>query len=261
VQERGGVIISVIANVNGVAANTMTMGMVAIERDTIAVVSARGTVDSYGLITSGAGKGPATSNDAHCLRLGTINDDNDCCSRRHPPPLCCVSCHPRPCALAADVDIAATIQDNVPPSKIVVSIANAKDGEEDGEEGGERRVEGGGHCDCSREERVTSPHDNVFCNTNHRRNHGGGSSSSTRSTATTTTATTTTKVTDGGRTKEDHKDDDTRGEEEDEATPAAPPEGKRRRRDTKEDSYSRRSPSDGPLSYDNGSKDDDDHDH
>jgi hypothetical protein len=40
------------------------MGMVAIGWDAIAVVSARATVDSRGLITSIAGKGPATAKDA-----------------------------------------------------------------------------------------------------------------------------------------------------------------------------------------------------
>jgi hypothetical protein len=74
---------SVIANVNGAAATTTTMGVVAIGRDAIAVVSARGTIDGRGLITSGAGKGPATTKDAHCLHLGIINDDNDHCSCCH----------------------------------------------------------------------------------------------------------------------------------------------------------------------------------
>jgi hypothetical protein len=51
---------SVIANVNGAAAKTTTMGVVvAIGRDAMAVVSVRGTVADRGSITSGAGKGPA----------------------------------------------------------------------------------------------------------------------------------------------------------------------------------------------------------
>jgi hypothetical protein len=78
---------SVIADVNGVAANTMTTDVVTIKRGAIAVVRARGTVDSPGLITSGAGKGSATAKDAHCLQLGIIDDGDDCCSCCHPPPL------------------------------------------------------------------------------------------------------------------------------------------------------------------------------
>ncbi len=115
-------------------------------------VSTRETVAGSGSITSGAGKGPATAKDAHCLRLSIINDDNDRCSCRHPPPLRRVTITirhcPRPHALPEDVDLMATIQDDVLLSKIVVPIANAKDGEE----GREWRVEGGGHCDCSQEE-------------------------------------------------------------------------------------------------------------
>ncbi len=133
---------SVIANVNRLAAKKTTMGMVTIRRDAIAVVSARGTVAGWGSITSSAGKGPAIAKDAHCLRLGIINDNNDHCSCCHPPPFRRVTIRhgPLPWALMADVDIAATIQNNVSPSKIVVPVANAKDGEE----GGKRRVEGGG---------------------------------------------------------------------------------------------------------------------
>ncbi len=76
---------SIIANVDGAAAKTTTMGVVAIGRDTIAVVSARGMIAGRGLITSGAGKGPATAKDAHRLRLGIINDKDDLCSHRHTP--------------------------------------------------------------------------------------------------------------------------------------------------------------------------------
>ncbi len=50
----GGVIKSVITDVNGVVAKTTTTCMVAIGRGAIAVVSARGTVDGGGLINSGA---------------------------------------------------------------------------------------------------------------------------------------------------------------------------------------------------------------
>jgi hypothetical protein len=45
---------SVIANVNGAVAKTMTMGMVVIRMDTIAVVNTKGTVAGCGLISSGA---------------------------------------------------------------------------------------------------------------------------------------------------------------------------------------------------------------
>jgi hypothetical protein len=76
---------SVIADVNGAAAKTTTMGVVAIGRDAVAVVSARETIAGHGLITSGAGKGLATAKDDNCLRLGIIDDDNDHCSRRHNP--------------------------------------------------------------------------------------------------------------------------------------------------------------------------------
>ncbi len=48
---------SVITDVNGVAVKMTTMCVVAIGWDAIAVVSARGTVDGHGLITSGARKG------------------------------------------------------------------------------------------------------------------------------------------------------------------------------------------------------------
>ncbi len=72
------------------------------------------------------------------------------------------------------------------------------------------RVKGWGHCYCSREEQATSPHNNVFCDTNCQRN-GSGSSSSMTTTATTTTVTMTTKSTNRGRTKEDLKDGDARG--------------------------------------------------
>jgi hypothetical protein len=113
-QERRGVITSIIANINGLEAKMMTTGMVAIGWDAIAVVSTRGAVSGYCSITSGAGKGPAAAKDAHCLRLGIINDEDDRCSRCHPPPLCRVNCHPRPHALTADVNIVATVQDDVP---------------------------------------------------------------------------------------------------------------------------------------------------
>jgi hypothetical protein len=155
----GGVIVSIIANVDGAAAKTMMTGVVAIGWKAIAVVSMRGTVAGCGLITSSAGKGPATAKDALCLHLSIIDDDNNCCSHHEFPPLCHIGCHPRPRTLVADVDVVATVQDDVPPSKIVVPVANAKDGEE----GGERRVEGGWHCNCSWEEQVTSPYNDVFC--------------------------------------------------------------------------------------------------
>jgi hypothetical protein len=133
---------SVIANVNRAAAKTTTMGVVTIGRNPIAVVSARRMVASRGLITSNAGKGPATTKDAHCSHLGIINDNNDCCSCRHPPPLCRITIRHclRPRALLAEVNITATIRDNVPLSKIVVPGANTKDKEE----GREWRVEVGG---------------------------------------------------------------------------------------------------------------------
>jgi hypothetical protein len=141
---------SVVADVDRAAAKMTTMGMLAIRRDTIAVVSTRGMVAGGGSITSSEGKGSVTAKDAHRLCLGIINDDNDHCSCRHPPPLCRVTIHCRPWsqALAADINVAATVRDNIPLSKIVVPIANTKEGEE----GRERRVEGGGHHDCSREE-------------------------------------------------------------------------------------------------------------
>jgi hypothetical protein len=97
---------SVIANVDRAATKTTTMGVVAIGRDTIAVVSTRGMIASCGLITNGVGKGPATAKDAHCLRLGIINDDNDRCSGRHAPfnswlspKMQQSSCYPPPCNL------------------------------------------------------------------------------------------------------------------------------------------------------------------
>ncbi len=47
-------IMSIITDVNRVAAKTTTMHMVAIEWDAIALVSTRGTVDGRSFITSGA---------------------------------------------------------------------------------------------------------------------------------------------------------------------------------------------------------------
>ncbi len=76
---------SVITDVDRAAAKTATMGVVAIRRDAIAVVSVRGTIAGHGLITSGVEKGPATAKDAQGLRLGIIDDDDDLCSRRHTP--------------------------------------------------------------------------------------------------------------------------------------------------------------------------------
>ena len=145
---------------------------------------------------------------------------------------------------------------NVPPSKIIVPIANSKDGEEGRENGvccpggtEDSHMEGRGGGD-------------VFCNTNCQRNDGG-SRSGTTTTATTTTATMTTKATDRGRTKEDQEYDNARRGGEDDATSAAPLAGKRRRRNNREDSSSRCSPSHGPPSYgnDDHAGDDNDHDH
>ncbi len=62
---------SVITDVDRATAKTTAMGMVAIGRDAIAVVSTRGTVAHRSLITSGAGKGPATAKDAHACALAS----------------------------------------------------------------------------------------------------------------------------------------------------------------------------------------------
>jgi hypothetical protein len=133
---------SIIANVNGAVAKLTKIGVVAIGRDAIAVVRASGTVASHGLITSVAGECPATAKDAHCLHLGIIDEDDDHCSCHHPPPLCLVTirCLPWPHALVADLEVMATIRDDVPPSEIVFPVVNVRDGEE----GRERRVDGGG---------------------------------------------------------------------------------------------------------------------
>jgi hypothetical protein len=96
---------SVISDVDGAAAKTTTMGVVAIGRDAIAVVSARGTIASCSLITSLAGNGPVTAKDAHCLHLSIINDGADRCSRCHPfngwlsPKMQQSSSYPPPCHL------------------------------------------------------------------------------------------------------------------------------------------------------------------
>ncbi len=87
----GGWVTSVITDVDGAAAKTTTMGVVAIGRDAIAVVSARGTIAGCRLINSHAGKGPATTKDAHRSRLGIIDDNDDHCSHHHTPFNCQLS--------------------------------------------------------------------------------------------------------------------------------------------------------------------------
>jgi hypothetical protein len=109
----------IITNVERAAAKPTMTGVVAIRQDAIAVVSARGAVASRSSITRGAGNGPATAKYAHCLCLGIINDDNDHCSCCHPPPLRCVCRCLQPHALLADINVMATVQDNLPQSKII----------------------------------------------------------------------------------------------------------------------------------------------
>jgi hypothetical protein len=139
---------SVITNVNRVAAKTMTMRVVAIRRDAIAVVSARGTVDGRSLITSGTRSRAWPRNDEGRWRI--CNNTSRKRRRRRGEVWATNAGHEEGGAVA-----------NVPPSEIIVPAAIAEDGEEGGDDGiccsgsvddSRMEVEGAGHRDCSQEE-------------------------------------------------------------------------------------------------------------
>ncbi len=115
-RERG-VITSIINDVNGVAVKTTTMRVVAIRRDAITVVSARGTVDSRGLITSGARSRAWPRNDEGGQRIR--NDTSRKRRRRRGGVFTTNAGYKEGGAVAG-----------VPPSEILVPVAKAEDDEE-----------------------------------------------------------------------------------------------------------------------------------